>query len=87
MVKANTREKIMKTRSRMDFLVQQRSGRINNELINRKPLPPFRHLDGVMRVGKYKGKKISDIPKSYVQYMMRNWDLTQSQIKQLREVL
>lgn len=77
----------MRTRSRMTFVTQQRSGVMNNEITNRKPLPPFRHLDGVLRRGKYKGRKLSQIPKSYLQYMLREWDLNNSQRKQVQEQL
>jgi|DEB0MinimDraft_4_1074332.scaffolds.fasta_scaffold176615_1 hypothetical protein len=77
----------MKERNKSSLLVEQRSGAINNEITNRKPLPPFRHLDGVLRRGKYKGRKLSQIPKSYLQYMLREWDLNNSQRKQVQEQL
>lgn len=77
----------MKTRSRMSYVIQQRSGMMNHEITNRKPLPPFRHLDGVLRRGKYKGRKLSQIPKSYLEYILREWDLNNSQRKQVQEQL
>lgn len=77
----------MKERNKYSLLVEQRSGAINNEITNSKPLPPFRHLDGVLRRGKYKGRKLSQIPKSYLQYMLREWDLNNSQRKQVQEQL
>ena len=77
----------MKERNKMSFLVEQRSGSINNEITNRKPLPPFRHLDGVLRRGKYKGRKLSQIPKSYLEYILREWDLNNSQRKQVQDQL
>lgn len=77
----------MKEINKSSLLVEQRSGAINNEITNRKPLPPFRHLDGVLRIGKYKGRKLSQIPKSYLQYMLREWDLNNSQRKQIKEQL
>jgi uncharacterized protein (DUF3820 family) len=72
---------------RIHHLQQQRSGTINSTLTNRKPQDAFRELDGVMRYGKYKGKKIQDIPKSYIEWMLENLDLPHGKKQRLRELI
>jgi hypothetical protein len=72
---------------KMNHLRQQRSGKINNTLINRKPPPPFRELDGVMRIGKFKGKHIQDLPKNYIKWMLRNLDLNYGRKEKLKDLL
>lgn len=72
---------------KMNHLVQQRSGSINSTLTNRKPQAPFRELDDVMRVGKYKGRKIQTLPKNYIKWMLENFDLNNGRKEKLRELL
>ena len=55
-----------------------------NNYYKRKPLPAWRHLDCVLRVGKYKGSKLSEVPQGYLKHIEKDWDLTQSELKQLR---
>lgn len=52
-----------------------------------KPLPHWRHLDGVLRRGKHKGLKLSQVPQDYLKYMYKTWDLTNSQKKELSKFI
>lgn len=74
-------------RKKIHHLQQQRSGAINSALTNRKPQDAFRELDGVMRYGKYKGKKVQDLPKRYIKWMLENLDLPHGKKQTLRELI
>ncbi len=47
-----------------------------NSVTSIKPFTPFRISDEVWLVGKYKGKKISEIPESYIRWAINNMNLT-----------
>ena len=70
-----------------EHLVQQRSGYINGTLNNRNPQPPFRELDNVMRIGKYKGRKIQTLPKDYIKWLLSNFKLDYGKEMRLRKLL
>ena len=59
----------------------------NNQYHKSKPLPHWRHLDGVLRRGKYKGLKLHQVPQDYLKYMYKTWDLNESQKKELRKFI
>lgn len=49
---------------------------------------PFRHSDGIMKVGKYKGQHISVVPKSYKYWLLNDWwGLTYSSKEIIRKFL
>jgi hypothetical protein len=57
----------------------QHSAKFINELnsVNStKPYTPFRISDETWLVGKYKGFKLSNIPKSYLQWVLKEFTLT-----------
>jgi hypothetical protein len=47
-----------------------------NSVTNSKPYTPFRISDETWLVGKYKGAKLDDIPKSYIGWVLNNFNLT-----------
>lgn len=61
------------------FKHQQHTTKFINELnsvTSNKPFTPFRISDEVWVVGKYKGKKITESPASYIQWALNNMNLT-----------
>jgi len=38
-----------------------------------KTLQPFRTIDGIMEIGKYKGKHISTLPEHYIKWLIENY--------------
>jgi len=60
----------------------------NNNLITTKPkAEPFRVSDGVMRIGKYRKKKLSELPKWYLRWMLKEMDLNPTRVSMIKEVL
>jgi hypothetical protein len=47
-----------------------------NSVTSNKPYTPFRISDEVWLVGKYKGVKLDSIPKSYINWVLNNFNLT-----------
>lgn len=43
-----------------------------NSTIN-KQSQPFRMIDNIMVIGKFKGKHISDVPKYYLKWLLKNY--------------
>jgi uncharacterized protein (DUF3820 family) len=69
------------------FKHQQHTTKFINELnsVNTtKPFTPFRISDEVWVVGKYKGKKISETPVSYIQWAIKNMNLTETALSILK---
>lgn len=69
------------------FKHQQHTRKFINELNsvnNIKPYTPFRISDETWLVGKYKGKKIKDIPDSYIQWAIKNMNLTETALSILK---
>jgi hypothetical protein len=58
--------------------IQHTSKFINevNSVNNFKPYTPFRISDETWLVGKYKGAKLNEIPKSYIEWVLKNFNLT-----------
>lgn len=58
--------------------------------VNRLPKvqEPFRLLDGVWKIGKHKGKKLSEIPKDYLQWFVDNANhISKSHLCEIKKVL
>jgi hypothetical protein len=49
-----------------------------------KPFTPFRISDEVWTVGKHKGKKISETPASYIEWSIKNMNLTETALSILK---
>jgi hypothetical protein len=49
-----------------------------NSVNANKPNRPFRISDEIWLVGKYKGKKLDDIPKSYLEWVLKSFSLSSS---------
>ncbi len=64
-----------------------RSGNNNNQITGKQKLEPFRITDGVMKIGKYKGKKLSEIPREYLQWMIKEMDLSASRASAIKDIL
>ena len=54
-----------------ELMNQHRSGSNNNSINFGTKIEPFRITDGVMKVGRYKGKRLSEIPRDYLEWMIR----------------
>ena len=63
------------------------SGANNNKVTKKSQLEPFRITDGVMKIGKYKGKKISELPTSYLKWMIKEMDLNPSRVTAIKDIL
>ena len=63
------------------------SGSNNTKITHRTSTEAFRIIDGVMNIGKHKGKKISELPVSYLKWMMKEMDLNPSRIKLIKDIL
>ena len=55
-----------------------------NQPINKK-LQPFRMTDGIMMIGKFKGKHISKVPKYYLDWLLKNYRGLSTGAKQMIE--
>ena len=64
-----------------------RSSSINNAITTKAKPEPFRVSDGVMKIGKFKTKKISDVPKYYLRWMLKNIDLDSQRIAMINDLL
>lgn len=56
----------------------------NNLYISSKKKQPFRLLDGKMLIGRHKGKYVVDVPKTYINWMVKELDLNKSSLSFLR---
>jgi hypothetical protein len=69
------------------FKHQQHTTKFINELnsvTGTKPFTPFRISDEVWIVGKHKGKKISETPSSYIEWSIKNMNLTETALSILK---
>ncbi len=55
-----------------------------NSVTSIKPFTPFRISDEVWLVGKYKGIKLDNIPKSYIGWVLNNFNLTNTALSILK---
>ena len=55
-----------------------------NSVTGTKPFTPFRISDEVSIVGKHKGKKISETPSSYIEWSIKNMNLTETALSILK---
>ncbi len=70
-----------------ELMNQHRSGSNNNSINFGTKIEPFRITDGVMKVGRYKGKRLSEIPRDYLEWMIRKMDLSDSRISAIKDIL
>ncbi len=70
-----------------ELMNQHRSGSNNNSINFGTKIEPFRITDGVMKVGRYKGKRLSEIPRDYLEWMIRKMDLSDSRISGIKDIL
>ena len=63
------------------------SGMNNNLITKKSKLEPFRITDGVMKIGKHKGKKLSEIPTDYLKWMMKEMDLNPSRVAAIKDIM
>ena len=70
-----------------ELMNQHRSGSNNNSINFGTKIEPFRITDGVMKVGKYKGKKLSEIPRDYLEWMIKEMSLSKSRILAIKDIL
>jgi len=64
-----------------------RSSSINSAITTKVKPEPFRVSDGVMKIGKFKTKKISDVPEYYLKWMLKNIDLDPQRISMINNLL
>jgi len=73
-----------------NFRHQQHTEKFYKELNSpkNKELQPFRYTDDIMVVGKHKGKHLSDLPKNYIKWLVKNYKgLSKSSEKILTQYL
>ena len=63
------------------------SGDNNTQVTRKSPLEPFRITDGVMKIGKHKGKKLSEMPREYLEWMIKEMSLSKSSILAIKDIL
>ena len=66
---------------------EHRSGNNNVKVTEKKKLEFFRVTDGVMKFGKHKGKKLSEVPQSYLRWMLKEMDLPKSRKDAIKDIL
>jgi len=69
------------------LMLDNRTGFNNNIVTGRGKKEPFRITDNVMKWGKYRGKKLSEVPRSYLEWMLKEMDLSTTRIKAIKDVL
>ena len=65
----------------------QRSGIMNSMVTETKDWEPFRISDSKMVMGMHKGKSIYDIPKDYIQWMVKQPNLSKTRKSILEKLL
>lgn len=56
--------------------------------VTNKQLQPFRMIDGVMEIGKYKGQNISKVPQHYLKWLLSNYrGLTTTSKKTIKDLI
>lgn len=69
-------------------LTQKNRSNYNNSIVtNKAKCEPFRITDNVITLGKYKGKKLSEVPRSYLKWMEKEMDLDKYRLKILKGFL
>lgn len=69
-------------------LMQNNRSDYNNTFVARKSKSePFRVSDNVMQVGKYKGAKVSELPRHYILWMIKKIDMDGSRLQILKDIL
>ena len=58
-----------------------------NSVNSFKPYTPFRISDNTWLVGKHKGKKLDEIPKNYIQWVLNNFNLTSTASSILKNIV
>jgi hypothetical protein len=54
--------------------------------VNTNSFNPFRYYDEVWIVGKYKGKKLKETPKSYIEWAINNMKLSETALSILKSI-
>ena len=65
---------------------EQQAGWVNNMVVS-NVWEPFRLIDLTMIMGMHKGKKISELPKDYIKWMVQQPNLSQTRRSILIELL
>lgn len=68
-------------------MLAHRSGENNNHTNVSPRLEPWRISDGVIKFGKYKGTKIQQVPLSYLKWMLRKMDMTETRRSILKNMI
>ena len=63
------------------------SGHNNNAITTKPKAEPFRISDGIMKTGKYRKKKLSEVPKYYLGWMLKKMDLDPTRMLMIKELL
>jgi len=73
--------------NKVELRNQNRSGRHNSSLNQKLRLEPFRLTDNVMVLGRYKGRKITEVPTSYLRWMMKSMDMCKTRALIVKDTL
>ena len=68
-------------------MIDNRSGSNNSAVTKKVKLTPFRITDGVMKIGKHKGKKLSEVPRSYLEWMFEKMDIANHYKNAIKDIL
>ena len=63
------------------------SGNNNTEITEKPKQVPFRITDDVMKIGKHKGKKLSEVPTSYLQWMLKKMKMAKHLKNAIKDIL
>ena len=66
---------------------EHRSWNNNFQVTKKSKLIPFRITDGVMKIGKHKGKKLSEIPVDYLQWMLKEMEIPKHHKNAIKDIL
>jgi len=74
-------------RRKTKLMMDNRSGSNNSAVTKKVKLTPFRITDGVMKIGKHKGKKLSEVPRSYLEWMVEKMDIANHYKNAIKDIL
>ncbi len=72
---------------RTEIMHAHMSGNNNTEITKKPKQVPFRITDGVMKIGKHKGKKLSEVPTSYLEWMLKKMKMPKHLKNAIKDIL
>ena len=66
---------------------ENRRGIQNHQINLTNKVVPFRISDEIMKMGKYKGIKVTAIPKHYLQWLLTNVEMTDTHTSMIKDIV